>query len=71
MGAGLNVLTSFSNLGTENILVQINVESIGGDKTVVTFFGVKNWQTLATLWMGALLCNKKTSREQNAAGRTR
>jgi len=23
------------------------------------FFGVKNWQTLAVLWVGALSCNKK------------
>jgi hypothetical protein len=22
-------------------------------------FGVKNWQTFAALWMGALSCNKK------------
>jgi hypothetical protein len=33
-------------------------------------FGVKNWQTLAALWAGALSCNKKISRQQNAAGRT-
>ena len=26
---------------------------------VVTFFGVKNWQTLAALWAGTLSCNKK------------
>jgi hypothetical protein len=32
--------------------------------------GVKNLQTVAALWADALLCNKKKSREQNAAGRT-
>jgi hypothetical protein len=31
-------------------------------------FGGKNWQRLAALWAGALSCNKKKSREQNAAG---
>jgi hypothetical protein len=34
-------------------------------------FGVKNWQTLAALGGGALSYNKKSSRVQNAAGRTR
>jgi hypothetical protein len=37
----------------------------------VNIFGVKNLQKLAALWAGALSCNKKKSREQNAAGRTR
>jgi hypothetical protein len=43
-------------------------------KGCIFFFfggGVKNWQTLAALWAGALSCNKKKSGEQNAAGRTR
>ena len=31
---------------------------------VETFLGVKNWQTLAALWAGALSCNKKNPREQ-------
>ena len=55
-----------------------NSKESGGDKSgeyegwkrVVTFFWVKNWQTLAALWAGALSCNKKKSQEQNAAGRT-
>jgi hypothetical protein len=64
------VLTSFSTWGTENSLVEINLESMGDDRGLLTFFGVKNWQTLAGLWLGALLYNKKNSREQKAAGRT-
>ena len=36
----------------------------------MTFFGIKNWRTLAALWAGTLLCNKKKSQEQNAAGQT-
>jgi hypothetical protein len=63
-------LTSFSTWRTENSPTEINLESMGGDKRVVTFFWVKNWQTLAALWAGALLCNKKQPREQNAAGWT-
>jgi hypothetical protein len=38
---------------------------------VVTFFGVKNLQTLAALWVGALSCNKKKSREQKSSFRIR
>jgi len=38
---------------------------------VVTFLGVKNWQMLAALWADVLSCNKKKSRQQNAAGRAR
>jgi hypothetical protein len=33
--------------------------------------GVKNWQALAGLRVGALSRNKVTPGEQNAAGRTR
>jgi hypothetical protein len=36
---------------------------------VVTFLWVKNWQTVAALWAGALLCNKKTSRGQKSSFR--
>jgi len=66
------LLTSFSTWGTENSLAEINLESTGGggDKALLHFLWVKNWQTLAALWAGALSCNKKTPREQNAAGRT-
>jgi hypothetical protein len=32
-------------------------------------FWVKNWQKRAALWEGALSCNKKKSRQQNAARR--
>jgi len=49
-------------------------ESGGGGGGVIkgcNIFWVKNWQTLAALWVGTLSCNKKNSREQNAAGRTR
>jgi hypothetical protein len=46
-------------LGTENSLAEINQDSMGGDKRVVNIFWVKNWQTLAALWAGALPCNKK------------
>ena len=52
------LLTSFSTWGTENSLAEINLESTGVTK-VVTFFGVKNWQTFAGLWAGALSCKKK------------
>ena len=65
------LLTSFSTWGTENSLAEINLESTGGDKGLYLFLGIKNWQTLAALWAGALSFNKKKSREQNAAGRTR
>ena len=64
------LLTSFSTWGTENGLAEINLESTGVIKGC-NFFGVKNWQTLAALWAGALSCNRKKSREQTAAGRTR
>jgi hypothetical protein len=37
----------------------------------VTFFWVKNSQTLAALWTGAILCNNKKSQQQHAAGRNR
>jgi hypothetical protein len=68
------LLTSFSTWGTENNLAEINLESAGVIKGCNIFFGgggVKNWQTLAAVWAGALSWNKKKSREQNAAGRTR
>jgi len=64
------LLTSFSTWVTENSLAEINLESTGVIKGC-NIFWVKNWQTLAALWAGALSCNKKKSREQNAAGRTR
>jgi hypothetical protein len=64
------LLTSFSTWGTENSLAEINMESTGLVKGC-NIFWVKNWKTLAALWAGALSCNKKKSREQNAAGRTR
>jgi len=64
------LLTSFSTWGTENNLAEINLESTGGDKQLYHFLG-QNWQTIATLWVGALSCNKKKSLEQNAAGQTR
>jgi hypothetical protein len=63
--------TSLSSRGKENSMVEINLESMGGDKGLQHIFGVKNWQKLAAFWAGALLCNKKQSREQNAAGRPR
>jgi hypothetical protein len=36
---------------------------------VVTFFWVKNWQTLAALWAGTLSCNKTKSGEQKSSFR--
>jgi len=54
--------------------MEVNLESTGGgrgDKGLQYFSGFKNWQKLAALWAGALSCNKKKSRQQNAAGRTR
>jgi len=65
------LLISLSTWGTENSLVEINLESTRGNKGLLTFLGVKNWQTLAALWAGALSSNKKKSRQQNAAGRAR
>ena len=57
------LLTSFSTWGTENSLAEINLESTGGRGGVIKgcniFGGVKNGQTLAGLWAGALSCNKK------------
>jgi hypothetical protein len=41
------LVTTFSTWGTENSLAETNLESKG---VSVTFFGVKNWQTLAALW---------------------
>jgi hypothetical protein len=35
------LLTSFSTWGTENSLAEINLESTGGDKRVLTFLGQK------------------------------
>jgi hypothetical protein len=64
------LLTSFSIWGTENSLVEINLESMGVIKSSNNFFG-QNLETLAALWAGALSCNKKKSRQQNTAGRTR
>jgi hypothetical protein len=66
------LLTSFSTLGTENSLAEINLETTGGGLiNGYNIFWVKNWQTLTAFWAGALSCDKKKSREQNAAGRTR
>jgi hypothetical protein len=54
------LLTSFSTWGTENILVEINLESVGGGGVIKGCnIWVKNWQTLAALWAGTLSCNKK------------
>jgi hypothetical protein len=64
------LLTSFLTWRTDNSLAKINLENTGVIKSCNTFW-VKNWQTLAALWVGALTCNKKKSREQNATGRTR
>jgi hypothetical protein len=64
------LFTSFSTWGRENSLVEITLESTGGDEGLQHFLGTKNWQTLAALWAGTLLCNKKKSQEQNAAGQT-
>jgi len=52
------LLTSFSTWGTENSLVQINLESVGVIK-VVTFFWVKNCQTLAALSAGNYRATRK------------
>jgi hypothetical protein len=49
------------------------IKQTGGDKSGeyggvmkgCNIFEVKNWQTLAALWTGALLCNEKKSRKQN------
>jgi len=64
------LLNSFSTWGTENSLAEINLVSTGGGIKGCNFFWVKNWQTLAALWAGALSCNKKISQEQNTAGQT-
>jgi hypothetical protein len=64
------LLTSLSTWGTENSLAEINLESAGVIKGC-NIFGVKNWQTLAALWAGAISCKKKKSRKQNAAGQSR
>jgi len=64
------LLTSFSTLGRENSLAEINLESTGVINGC-NIFGVKNWQTLAVLWAGTLSCNEKKSREQKTVGRTR
>jgi hypothetical protein len=66
-----SLLISFSTWGTENSQAEINLERRGVKKGCNIFGGVKSWQTLAALWAGALSCNQKKSREQNAAGRTR
>jgi len=61
------LLILFSTRGTENSL-EINLESMGVTEGCNIFWGVKNWQTLAALWAGALLCNNNKSREQTAPG---
>jgi hypothetical protein len=43
--------------------VEINLESTGMKKGC-NFLGVKNWQTLAVLWAGALSCNKRKSQRR-------
>jgi hypothetical protein len=62
------LLTSFSTFGTENSLAEINLVSTGewGVINICYIFWVRNRQTLATLWTGALSCNKIKHREQNA-----
>jgi hypothetical protein len=52
------LLTSFSTWGTDNSLAEIKLESTGVIKGS-NIFWVKNWQTLAALRAGTLLCNKK------------
>jgi hypothetical protein len=37
-----DLLSSFSTWVTENSLVEINLESVGGDKGFLDFLGVKN-----------------------------
>jgi len=59
-------LISFSTWGTENSLAEINPESMGVIKGCNILWGQK--LANATLWEGALLCNKKKSQEQNPAG---
>jgi len=55
------LLTLFSMWGTENSLAEIeNLEITLGNKRMY----------FATLWADVLSCNKKHSREQNAAART-
>jgi hypothetical protein len=48
-----DLLTSLSTRGTEHSLAEINLESTGMIKSY-NIFGVKNWQTVAALWTGAL-----------------
>jgi len=64
------LLTSFSTWGKEYSLAEIILESMGVIKDCNIFWG-QTWQKLAALWTGELSCNKKKSREQNTAGRTR
>jgi len=52
------LLTSFSTWGRENSMAKINLESMGLIEGC-NIFWVKNWQTLAALWPGALTCSKK------------
>jgi hypothetical protein len=65
------LLNSFSSWGTENSLVEINLESAGGGGVmkVVTFFGVKNRQ-MQLCGQAHYRATRKKSQEQNAAGRT-
>jgi len=54
------LLIPFSTWGTENSLVEINLESTrGGGIKGCNIFWFKIWQTLAALWENALYCNKK------------
>jgi hypothetical protein len=56
---------------TENSQAEINLESTGVIKSCNIFGGVQNCPTLVAMWAGALSCNEKKSREQNAAEPTR
>jgi hypothetical protein len=64
------LVTSFSTWRTENSLAEINVENTEVIKGC-NIFWAKNWQTLSALWVGALSCNKKKSREQKSSLRIR
>jgi hypothetical protein len=63
------VLTLFSTWGSENSLAEIHLESTGVIKGCNIFWGGQKL-AIAALWVGTLSCNKKKSREQNAAGWT-
>ena len=64
------LLTTFSTWATENSLAEINLEGTWGDKGLLNFWGQK--LTDACYFVGGrIIVQKKKSRDQNAAGRTR